>query len=145
MKKLILTILFTLVLSGGASAKETMLVCEYQETYFRNWDQGQFGETIENESATKVGYFNIIQNSDQNFAFETNIRLPNLRNMKDEKFESTVDEKYYLFQVQKDNLYISIALDRYSGILTTQTGHTDDNGKYLIQNFYSCKKGEQKF
>ena len=145
MKKLLLIILFGLVLSVGAFAKETKLTCEYKETYYRNWEMGQLGKTIKNESETKNVYFNILKSNAENYGFETNIRLPNLQKMKGEKFESTTDEEYYLFKIQKDNLYISIGLDRFSGLLTTQTGRTDDSGKYLIQNFYSCKKREQKF
>jgi hypothetical protein len=56
-KKLLLIILFGLVLSVGAFAKETKLICEYKETYYRNWEMGQFGETIKNESETKNRLF----------------------------------------------------------------------------------------
>lgn len=145
MKKLFLTILFTLVLSGGVSAKETMLTCEYKETYYRNWEMGQFGESIKDESETKIAYFDIMKSNNEDYGFETNIKLPNLRNMTGEKFESIVNEKYYVFKIQKDNTYISIGIDRYDGNLTIETGHTDDNNKYLIRKTYSCKKREQKF
>jgi len=145
MKKVFLTILFTLFLSGGADAEKTKLICEYKETYYRNWNNNQFGETIIDESATKIAYFNITKNNNDDYGFETNIRLPNLQNIKNEKFESIVDENNYLFTAKKNTLYISIGINRYSGALTTQTGHTNDDGKYLIQSSYLCRKGEQKF
>ena len=56
-----------------------------------------------------------------------------------------LDENNYLFTAKKNTLYISIGINRYSGALTTQTGHTNDDGKYLIQSSYLCRKGEQKF
>jgi len=146
MKKLLLTILLALFLIGNTFAKDTKLICEYKETFYRNWNNNQFGETIIDESATKIAYFfNITKNNDNDYGFETNIRLPNLQSIKDTKFESIVDDNNYLFTAQKNRLYVSIGINRYNGALTTQTGHTNDGGKYLIQSSYICKKGEQKF
>jgi hypothetical protein len=145
MKKLLSIIVLGLLLSGNAYSEVTNLICEYKETYYRNWNKNKFGETIIDESIAKIAYFSITKNNDNDYGFETNIRLPNLQNIKDEKFVSIVDENNYLFTAQKNTLYVSIGINRLSGTLTTQTGHRNDNGKYLIQDSYVCKKGEQKF
>ena len=145
MKKLLGIVVLSLLMFETGFAKETKLTCEYIETYYRNWDNNQFGDTIKSESATKSAYFNIKKGQDNNYGFETNVDLPNLQVVQGEKFSSQVDENNYLFYALKNNTYVSIEINRFNGSLTTNTGHTNDDSKYLIQNFYNCKKAEQKF
>ena len=145
MKKFLGIVFLGLLWCEISFSKETKLTCEYIETYYRNWDNNQFGDTIKDETATKSAYFNIIKGLNNTYGFETNMYLPNLRVVEDEKFISKVDDNNYLFYALKDTTYVSIEINRFNGSLTTTTGHTNDDSKYLIQNFYNCKKGEQKF
>ena len=145
MKKAILIVVAGLLWCEISFSKETKLTCEYIETYYRNWDNNQFGDTINDESATKSAYFNIIKGENNTYGFETNMYLPNWRVIEGEKFSSKVDDNNYFFYALKNTTYISIELNRYNGNLTNTTGHTNDDSKYLIQNFYDCKKAEQKF
>ena len=145
MKKLLGIVVLSLLWCEISFSKETKLTCEYIETYYRNWDNNQFGDTIKDETATKSAYFNIIKGLNNTYGFETNMYLPNLRVVEDEKFISKVDDNNYLFYALKDKTYVSIEINRFNGSLTTHTGYTNDDSKYLIQNFYNCKKAEQKF
>ena len=145
MKKLLGIVVLGLLICETVFAKETKLTCEYIETYYRNWDNNQFGETIKSESTPKSAYFIIKKGKNNNYGFKTNADLPNLQIVKDEKFTSQVDENNYLFYAIKNNTYVSIEINRLNGNLSATTGHTNDDSKYLFQNFYSCKKAEQKF
>ena len=150
MKKLLGILVIGLLLSGNAYAhdnpKETKLTCEYIETYYRNWDGEQFGETINDESAVKSIYFNIIKREDNEYVFKTNMHMSNLDNsFVGEKLSGKVDDNNYSFYILKNTTYISIELNRYNGRLTYTTGHTNDDSKYLIRYFYDCEKAEQKF
>ena len=58
-------------------------------------------------------------------------------------FSSYVNKNEYIFYTLKNNNYISFTLNRYSGKLNSSVGHLKDDGKYLIQQFYSCKKATQ--
>ena len=145
MKKLSIYVLLSLLWCNVGFSKETKLTCEYVETYYRNWDNKQFGETLQDEDAVKSIYFNIIKGENNEYGFETNMHLFNWEKVKGEKFSSKVDDNNYSFYVLKNANYISIELNRYNGRLTNTSGHTNDDSKYLIKNFYDCKKAEQKF
>ena len=46
MKKIFLYVFLGLLWCEISFSKETKLTCEYIETYYRNWDNNQFGDTI---------------------------------------------------------------------------------------------------
>ena len=97
MKKFLGIVFLGLLWCEISFSKETKLTCEYIETYYRNWDNNQFGDTIKDETATKSAYFNIIKGLNNTYGFETNMYLPNLRVVEDEKFISKVDDNNYTF------------------------------------------------
>ena len=149
MKKLLEVIFLALLLSGNAytheNPRETKLSCIYIETFYRNWDNNQFGETIINDTAVKNIYFNISKKDNNKYGFETNMQISNLQSVKGEKFSSKVDDNNYFFYISKNTSYTSIELNRYNGKLVNASGHTNDDSKYLIQEFYNCEKAKQKF
>ncbi len=126
-------------------SKETKLTCEYVETYYRNWDAGQFGETIKDDTNPKIIYFNITNGKNNKYGFKTDMPMANLDLVKSEKFVSKVDDDNYTFVISKNTNYISINLNRYNGRLTYTAGNTNDDSKYLMQYFYNCEKAKQKF
>ena len=145
LKKIIAFLLLSFLWFEISFSKETKLTCEYNETYFRNWDAGQFGETIKDDSSPKLIYFIITGGENNKYGFKTNMQMSNLNLVEGEKFVSKVDEDNYTFNVKKNTNYITINLNRYSGRLTYTTGHTNDDSKYLIQYFYDCEKAKKKF
>ena len=83
------------------------------ETYYRNWDNNQFGDTMNDETATKSAYFNIIKGLKNTYGFETNMYGPNLRVGEDERLISKVDDNNYLYYALRAN---NLCFDRKKSI-----------------------------
>ena len=127
-----------------------------------------FGDAISSSFKGKKSYFYDALYGAFEYSFDNHLvsrkpkRISNLENFLNEnKFKSfstpidnsekklnysyVVDENNYLFYAIKNNTYVSIEINRLNGNLSATTGHTNDDSKYLFQNFYSCKKAEQMF
>ena len=144
MKNLLLTILFTLVLIGSASAERINLVCSYLNTYYQDWDEGKFGQTIVSDQTQSVINFSILKEN-QNYDFETNL-LYNwdwIKNSK--KFDDIVNEGEYKFIAKDNSKYLLIRLNRFDGRLEILSGYTNDDNKYQWKETFYCIKTQQKF
>ena len=143
-KKLFLSILFTLVLIGSASAERINLVCSYLNTYYQDWDEGKFGQTIVSDQTQSVINFSILKEN-QNYGFETNL-LYNwdwIKNSK--KFDDIVNEGEYKFIAKDNSKYLLIRLNRFDGSLEILSGYTNDDNKYQWKETFYCIKAQQKF
>ena len=145
MKKLLGIMVLGLLWCNVSFSKEAQLTCEYVETYYRNWDNKQYGEILQDEEAVKSIFFKIIKGENNLYGFKTNMYLFNWEAVEGGNFSSNIDNDNYSFYKLKNKTYISIKINRYNGILTYTTGHTNDDSRYLIQYWYNCKKAEQKF
>ena len=135
-----------ILISTNVYAKETNLICNYQETYYRNWDQGQFGRTFYSDDAQKTIFFKITKDKGENL-FKTDLVIHNLQWLK-EKNDKLIDvsnENNYWFSwaSSKNKRYISVRINRFNGELIHSTGSNDD--RYYIKETYNCDKLRKKF
>ena len=50
---------FVFLLSGNVNAEKTNLNCAYLNTYYQDWDEGKFGQTIVSDQAQSSINFSI--------------------------------------------------------------------------------------
>ena len=144
MKKLLGIVVLGLLLSGNAYAEEkTKLICSYMNTFYQNWDSGDFGQTIVSEDAQPSIYFNF-SNNPKIPLFETNLST-NWSWIEGGKFEKISTDGEHQFITIVGDKYMSIILNRYDGLLTFLSGYTNDNNKYQWRETFKCKKAVQKF
>lgn len=144
MKKFISILVLCLLLGENAYAKKINLVCSYLNTYYQDWDEGKFGQTIVSDQTQSVINFSILQEG-QNYGFETNL-LYNwdwIKNAK--KFDDIVNEGEYKFVAKENSKYLLIRLNRFNGRLEIMSGYTNDDNKYQWKENFSCTKSQQKF
>lgn len=135
---------FVFLLSGNVNAEKTNLNCAYLNTYYQDWDEGKFGQTIVSDQAQSSINFSIIKDN-QNYSFETNLSYhwDWVENAK--KFEDIVNEGEYQFIAIDGSKYLLIKLNRFDGRLEVMSGYTNDENKYQWKESFSCQKTEQKF
>ena len=144
MKKLLVIVVLGLLFSGNAYAEEkTKLICTYMNTFYQNWDQGDFGQTIVSEDAQPSIYFNF-SNNPKIHRFETNLST-NWEWIAGGKFEKISTDGEHQFMTIVEDKYMSIILNRYDGLLTFLLGYTNDENKYQWRETFKCKKAVQKF
>ena len=119
------------------------LLCKYENNYYRNWDQKEFGRTVISDEAQKSITFTIIKKIDKIY-FNTTYRA-DWEWTTEADYTSNVSESEYNFKFLAGNKYKSIRLNRFDGNLYFLTGFTDDDNKYQWKVSYNCKKAEQKF
>lgn len=139
-------IILTFLISGSTYAEEINLSCNYKETYYRNWDMGQFGQTFYSEDAQKSIFFKITKYEGENL-FKSDLMIHNTQWLK-EKNDTLTDvsnDNFYWFNwySNKNKRYISIRINRFSGELTHSTGSDDD--RYYIKDTFNCEKVTKRF
>ena len=145
MKKLLgIVVLGLLWCNVGFTEEEKInLLCKYENNYYRNWDQGEFGKIVINDEAQQSINFTIIKLQD-NYFFSTSYRT-DWDWTNDAEYSHKVTEGEYVFKYLAGNKYRSIRLNRFDGSLFFLTGFTNDDGKYQWKVSFNCKKAQQKF
>ena len=145
MKKLLGIIVLGLLSSnvGFSDEIKTNLLCKYENHYYRNWDQGEFGTTVINETRQDSITFTIME-LENNYGFDTSYRTDWDWTVNAE-YSHNVTETQYNFYYLLGTKYRTVRLNRFDGSLFFLTGYTNDNDKYQWKVSYSCQKAEQKF
>tara|TARA_B100001769_G_C21580989_1_gene328575 strand:- start:65 stop:502 length:438 start_codon:yes stop_codon:yes gene_type:complete len=145
MKKLLGIIFCSFFITISASSDErTNLICVYVETYYQDWDEGKFGQSVTLDDAQKSINFSILRDSD-NYGFDTN-KLGNWEWVKNVKsFDDIVSDGEYKFIAVDGVKYMLINLNRFDGNLEFILGYTNDDNKYQWKETFSCEKAKAKF
>jgi len=145
-KKVYLILVIFLIWNTHLYSREekTNLLCNYLNTYYHDWDQQKFGETIVSDQAQKSINFTIIENN-QKYNFETNLMYNWSWVENAKKFQDIVNDGEYNFVANDGTKYLLINLNRYDGRLEIIMGYSNDKNRYQFKESYVCKKTEQKF
>ncbi|WP_440928730.1 hypothetical protein [Candidatus Pelagibacter sp.] len=143
MKKLFFTIILSIFLISNTYAEKTNLICNYVETFYQDWDEGKYGQTIVSDSAQSSINFKIYNTT--RYWFETSFRTNWDWVEGAERFVGFKKEEEYFFYAESNSKYMDIRLNRYDGKLDFVKGYTNDNRRYLWRDTYVCKKAEKKF
>ena len=148
MKKPLLFIVLSLLNFNSLFAEEVKinLLCKYENNYYRNWDQKEFGRISIYDDAQKSIKFTIIKSEDD-YYFDTTYKSIDWSWTSNAVFTNLVTDSEYsfLFVDAVKKKYKSIKLNRFDGSMFFLTGNTEDDNKYQFKVNYKCEKVEQKF
>ena len=119
------------------------LNCEYIDTFYRNWDDENYGETFIDDNQQSTLNFEIA-GSDSTHIFNTNYRT-NWDWTGNSKYESKTTDGEFNFKAVNEYKYREILINRYDGSMSIEVGYTNDDNKYKIRHNYKCNKAEQLF
>lgn len=151
MKKLLLTILFTLVLSGGVSAEELTLNCKFisgEETDGRYQSQKKLTNEMDITLILDTKLKRVIK-APYHYGAESGIWSDDLSNGTDRWSDTEISWEHFS-KLKKDGeiqLYYSAELNRYSGQMkTTKLWRYPNSDDHIgTDSMYQCSKKDKLF
>ena len=150
-KKLLLTILFTLVLSGGAFAEELTLNCKFisgEETNERYQSQKKLTNEMDITLILDTKLKRVIK-APYHYGAESGIWSDDLSNGTDRWSDTEISWEHFskLKKDEKIQLYYSAELNRYSGQMkTTKLWRYPNSDDHIgTDSMYQCSKKDKIF
>ena len=151
MKKLFLTILFTLVLSGGVGAEELTLNCKFisgEETDERYQSQKKLNNEMDVTLILNTKLKRVIK-APYHYGAESGIWSDDLSNGTDRWSDTEISWEHFR-KLKKDEeiqLYYSAELNRYSGQMkTTKLWRYPNSDDHIgTDSMYQCSKKDKIF